>query len=117
MILLALFRVLIIFPFIIYLLYVSTGTSQKKAQLISSVFYLISMFFIVKYNFNDIWFIFVLAGIYLFLILYTFTDTYKNYKSIIPKILIRNFFKAVGKLYPYIYIILIIIGIIIENFR
>ena len=43
--------------------------------------------------------------------------TYKNYKSIIPKILIRNFFKAVGKLYPYIYIILIIIGIIIENFR
>jgi len=117
MILLAIFRVLIIFPFIIYLLYVSTGTSQKKAQLISSGFYLISMFFIVKYNFDNFWTILVLVIIYTFLIFYTFLETYKNYKSIIPKILIRNFFKSVGKLYPYIYIVLILIGIIIENFR
>ena len=117
MILLAIFRLIIIFPFIIYFIYILTGTTKKKPQLISSGFYLISMFFIVKYNFNTLWTGLVLGSIITFLIVLTFQISYKNYKTIIPSVFIRNFFKVVGKLYPYIYIILVIIGIIIENFR
>ncbi|MGL5021523.1 MAG: hypothetical protein ACRC5R_05840 [Mycoplasmatales bacterium] len=114
MLLIAIFRIIMIFPFIIYLFFVSNGSTKKKSRLISASFYLLSMYFITSYIFPQLETILIVLSINLVFLLMALFQIKSKYRTIILNYIIKEYLNVLGKYYIVIYITLMLIGMIKE---
>jgi hypothetical protein len=117
MLLIALFRVLMIFPFVLYFLLTLYGTSSKSAKLICSFFYILSAFFIADYVFSGIGLIVFLIIIYSLVLFLAFQSTKQKYHRLILDKVIKNFLYKFSIIYPFIYVSLMTYGFVIEYMK
>jgi hypothetical protein len=117
MLLIALFRVLMIFPFVLYFLLTLYGTSSKSAKLICSFFYILSFYFIADYVLTTLTLVIFFILVFTVVLFLAFQSTKKKYHRLILDKVIRNFLLKFASIYPLIYIMLMIYGVIIEYMK
>lgn len=117
MLLIVVFRVLMIFPFVLYFLLTLYGTSSKSAKLICSFFYILSLYFIAAYVFAPIVLLIFLLLVFTVVLFLAFQSTKQKYHRLIFDKVLRNFLQKFANIYPLIYIGLMIYGVIIEYMK
>lgn len=112
MILLDILKLILIFPFVIYFILLFIIKNEKQTYLLVSLLYLFSMVLLVRFLFPGI--IMYIAIIAILGLLGYITLGLMAHKKVTFTTFTREFLLTTGRFYPYIYMLLFVIGVIEE---
>lgn len=107
-------KILILFPFIPYMIFIVTSRSRKKAHLYNGPIMLLSIGVILNYLFSLLPMLIVIVA-YLAAVFYFATDKTKRKRT--PKKFGLNILYFMSWIGLRLYLVLIILGIILEFFK
>lgn len=111
MIFLSIFRLIMIFPFMVYFILVLNTKSTKQAKIMIAPLYFLSTGFIVKYLFETPQVILILSLIVIMTVILSLRILRSKYKLFSFSKLIRQTLRTFSTIYPMIYVILFIYGV------
>ncbi len=112
MIILNIFRILMVFPFILYGICRLNGMVKKKARLFMGPIYMLSSYFVFTFVFETIFLIIIYFILITLVVTMSIVQIMKRYHHIIMSVFVRLTFRNFAKVYPLFYGVAITYGLI-----